>query len=82
VALLLTQRFESARKVADLRLPALYIHGTEDEVVPFRMGQELFLRSGGRKHFLAVTGGKHDDGQRVAPAAMRLALNELVFGGK
>lgn len=34
--------FDSLSKVSRLRAPVLVIHGTLDEVIPFRMGQELF----------------------------------------
>jgi len=81
VGLLLNQRFESARKVAGLDVPVLFIHGTEDEVVPFTMAEALYARSRGRKHLLAIEGGRHDDDRIVAPAAMRAALNDLVHGG-
>jgi pimeloyl-ACP methyl ester carboxylesterase len=75
---LLSERFESAAKVERLRLPVLYIHGTDDAVVPFEMGRALYALSGGPKRFLAVEGGGHDDNRRVAPQEMRAALEELV----
>ena len=78
VNLLLSERFESLRKAQTLRLPVLYVHGTADEVVPFAMGETLYARSGGRKAFLRVEGGKHDDNRQVAPGQMRQALQQLV----
>ena len=42
IDLLLTQRFNSISKVPYLKVPVLFIHGTDDTVVPFRMSQELY----------------------------------------
>jgi pimeloyl-ACP methyl ester carboxylesterase len=77
VRLLLNQRFDSIGKVSRLELPVLYIHGTADPVVPYAMGEALYERSGGRKRFVAVRGGGHDDNAAVAPALMRAAILEL-----
>ncbi len=78
VGLLLNQRFESIQKVPRLELPVLYIHGTADRVVPYRMGRALYERSGGAKRFLAVAGGGHDDNAAVATAELGAALREFI----
>lgn len=78
VGLLLNQRFESIQKVSRLQMPVLYIHGTADRVIPYNMGVALYERSGGRKQFLAVAGGGHDDSAAVAPAEVGAALRELI----
>src|SRR3989454_11049701 len=62
---LLSQRFDSIQKVSKLRLPVLYIHGTTDEVVPYAMGEQLFRASGGRKRFIAIGGGLHNNNAAV-----------------
>ncbi len=41
--------------------PLLVIHGTRDDVVPFRLGRELYDRAPGRKEFLSIDGGGHND---------------------
>jgi hypothetical protein len=78
VELLLNQRFESIKKVANLQLPVLYIHGTADRVVPYNMGLALYERSGGHKRFVAVPGGGHEDNAVVAPAELSAALRDLI----
>jgi uncharacterized protein len=80
VRLLLNQRFDSLSKVGRLALPVLYIHGTADAIVPFGMGVKLFEHSAGRKRFLAVPGGGHDDSSLVARSAMRAAISGLIDG--
>jgi len=78
VQLLLNQRFESIKKVAHLELPVLYIHGTADRVVPYTMGRTLYEQSGGRKRFVAVPGGGHDDNAAVAPGELASAIRDLI----
>ncbi|MBV9192324.1 MAG: alpha/beta hydrolase, partial [Betaproteobacteria bacterium] len=78
VGLLLNQRFESLKKVSRLHVPVLYIHGTADRVIPYSMGVALYQHSGGRKRFVAVAGGGHDDNAAVAPVEVASALRELI----
>jgi len=78
VGLLLNQRFESIKKVALLDLPVLYIHGTADRVVPYSMGLALYEQSGGRKRFVAVPGGGHDDNAAVTPGELAAAIRDLI----
>jgi pimeloyl-ACP methyl ester carboxylesterase len=60
VDLLLTQKFDSIGKVRSLRIPVLFIHGTADEVVPFKMGQRLFATALSPKYLHVVSGAGHD----------------------
>src|SRR5581483_8701803 len=79
VDLFLNQRFESLRKVSALRLPVLFLHGTEDEVVPYEMGQRLFAASGPAARFVPIAGGRHDH-DAAGAAVIRAALQEFVAG--
>ena len=63
----LNQRFESAAKVGGLKLPVLFMHGTEDEIVPYWMGQQLFTGSPHPKRFVPIQGGRHDHDARGEP---------------
>jgi pimeloyl-ACP methyl ester carboxylesterase len=78
VKLLLNQRFESLSKVAALRVPALYIHGTADEIVPFEMGRRLFEATTGFKRFAAIDGARHDNNAAVGGPAFRTAISAFV----
>ena len=75
---LLNQQFDSIGKVNRLRLPVLYLHGTSDEVVPFRMGEELYRASGGEKRFVAVGGGLHDNNAAVGGPLFRGEIRDFV----
>lgn len=78
VKFFLNHRFESLAKAARLRLPALYIHGTADEIVPFEMGRRLFDATPGFKRFAAIEGGRHDDNAVVDGRAFRAAISAFV----
>ncbi|MDP9136708.1 MAG: alpha/beta hydrolase [Pseudomonadota bacterium] len=56
--LLVKDRFDSLRLVEKLEIPLFIAHGTEDEVVPFAMGEEL-AKSAPQAEFLAIPGGSH-----------------------
>ena len=42
VRLLASDRFESLRKISDVHVPLLLMHGEQDEVVPVRYGRSVF----------------------------------------
>jgi len=73
----LNQRFESAEKVGGLRLPTLFLHGTQDEIVPFWMGERLFAGAPQPKRFVPIPGGRHDHDARGEPV-IREAVERFV----
>lgn len=54
-------RFDMESDIAKVTAPVLVVHGTGDEVVPFRLGRRLLDRAAGRKEFFAIEGGGHND---------------------
>jgi pimeloyl-ACP methyl ester carboxylesterase len=80
VNLFLNQRFDSIAKVAHLRLPVLYIHGTADEIVPFEMGKALYSATPFARGFVAVPAGRHEDNAAVGGAALRSEISRFVEG--
>lgn len=73
-------RFDSLKKISAVRAPILIIHGTRDEVVPFEMGERLFVAAPEPKRFLRVEGAGHNDVLAVAGEkyleAMRSVLGD------
>jgi fermentation-respiration switch protein FrsA (DUF1100 family) len=57
---LVRDRFANAEKAASLALPVLVIHGTDDEVIPPSMGDEL-TRVFPNATLYRVRGGHHND---------------------
>jgi fermentation-respiration switch protein FrsA (DUF1100 family) len=77
VNLILTQEFDSLAKIPTIRLPVLIVHGTNDAVVPYEMGERLFAAATAPKRFIKVEGGSHHNLSAVANDQYRAALREL-----
>ncbi len=76
---LITQRFNSVGRVADIGSPLLVVHGTADPLIPARLGQQLFDAAREPKRLILVEGASHHNTQSKALAQYRQALHEL-FG--
>ncbi len=78
LALLARGRFASIEKINEVSAPTLVIHGTADEVVPYGLGVKLFQKYGGRKDFVAIEGGRHNDLEYVDPHVYWGALKKFL----
>jgi uncharacterized protein len=74
---LITQRFESIRKVDKLQSPLLVVHGAEDSLIPRDLGRRLYEAATGRKQFLLVEGGSHFSTMAIGQAQYREALAQF-----
>ncbi|MFN6538741.1 MAG: alpha/beta hydrolase [Nostoc sp. EkiNYC01] len=61
VDLILTQRFESIKKLPNLKMPVLFIHGVDDLVVPSFMSQKLYAAAPEPKQLLLVPAAEHNN---------------------
>lgn len=62
VSWLLSDPMDNLEAIRDVAAPTLFIHGTQDEVVPFTMGRRLHDASPARmKEFRAIEGAGHND---------------------
>jgi len=52
-----SSKFNSASKIREIDAPVLIVHSLEDEIVPFRMGEELYKKAKNPKEFLKLRGG-------------------------
>jgi len=62
VGLLCKHRYESIGKVSRIACPKLFLHGTEDELVPFENGRRLFEAAAEPKDFIQTPGGHNQGG--------------------
>lgn len=77
---LLTQRFDSHRLIAEVKVPLLVVHGSEDRLIPQALGRALYERAGSpRKRFVLVEGGSHHNTNAVGQPQYRDAVAAL-FG--
>ena len=74
---LITQRFESVRKVARIGSPLLVVHGTNDQLIVPELGRKLFDAAREPKAFVLVDGGSHFNTNYVGQAQYRKALAQL-----
>jgi len=58
---LISHRYETLEKIGKLAIPVLVIHGTQDSIIPFSMGQTLFESLAGPRHWLPIEGADHNN---------------------
>lgn len=51
---------DNRAKIGQVKCPALIIHGTKDDTIPFRMAEELEKASNGKAKRVVVEGGNHE----------------------
>ena len=57
----LPANYNNLEKIVRISVPKLIIHGDEDHIVPFAMGEKLFAASKEPKYFYALRGAGHND---------------------
>jgi hypothetical protein len=63
---LVATRYDSRRKLPSVRAPVLFIHGTEDDLVPFSHAERLFAAANEPKDLFPVPRAGHNDVFMVA----------------
>lgn len=81
IDLLLTQRFSSLDKVGSLTMPVLYVHGTEDGVVPADMSETLYSNTHAPKELLLVPGADHSNVAEIGHESYAQAIARLAEKG-
>jgi len=74
---LITQRFESVRKVSQIGSPLLVVHGSEDRLILPSLGRKLYEAAQEPKRFVLVEGGSHHNTNAVGQPQYREALASL-----
>ncbi|MDD4930296.1 MAG: alpha/beta fold hydrolase [Gallionella sp.] len=78
IGLLLSQRFESLKKMPRLKLPVLLIHGTWDKKVPVEMARELYAAAPTSARLLLIEGGEHNNSAAIGWVEYRDAVADFV----
>jgi hypothetical protein len=65
IELIVHERFDSIKKVSRLQVPVLYIHGTDDKLVPHEMSRELYKCTTSAKQLKLISGGGHNNSASV-----------------
>jgi len=53
--------FNNIDKILNIRAPLLIIHGTNDEVIPYQLGKDVFERATVEKQLITIEGGRHNN---------------------
>jgi hypothetical protein len=61
VRLLMKDQFRSDERIANVTAPVLILHGLNDRVVPYAMGEQMFDLAKGNKHIVRFLDGGHED---------------------
>ncbi len=79
VAPLITQRFDAASRIGQVRAPVLVVHGSEDRLIPPELGRALYERAPQPKRWVLVEGGSHHNTNGLGQPLYREAVAAL-FG--
>ncbi len=74
---LITQRFDSAERIAKVKVPVLVVHGDADGLIPPALGRALYEKAATPKRFVLVEGGTHYSTNGRGQRQYREALREL-----
>ncbi len=58
---LLPSHYNNLKKITRVNVPKLIIHGEDDEIVPFKMGEQLHNTAQSPKYFFPIKGAGHND---------------------
>ncbi len=75
---LLSQKFDSIDKIADIHMPLLVVHGMADAFVPPRFSEQLFNAAEQPKRLLLVPGATHNNSMALGGQGYRKALDALM----
>lgn len=83
VRTILADRYPSVTRIADVNCPILAIHGDDDTIVPFGLGETLFASApaessnGIAKRFETIHGAGHNDVLALASGQVQKAIGEF-----
>jgi fermentation-respiration switch protein FrsA (DUF1100 family) len=77
----LRSRYDSIAKIRQLQTPLTIVHGTNDTLVPIRMGRELFNAHPGRKQFFEIPGAGHNDLIAIGSNEILIAVRSVIDNG-
>lgn len=71
-------RFPTRELVAAVDCPVLVAHGREDEIIPYRHGEQIFAAAAEPRAWLELDGGHNDVGLRILHGAYREGIRRFL----
>jgi fermentation-respiration switch protein FrsA (DUF1100 family) len=78
VSLVVYSQFDTQARLEEITAPVLIVHCTQDPVIPFHFGQEVFAAARPPKDFLPINASCHEESSLLAPTQYRAALQKLL----
>jgi hypothetical protein len=78
VNLLVHGQFDTQVWLKEIHAPVLIVHCSQDPVIPFQFGQEVYDAAIPPKNFLQISGYCHEESALIAPTRYRTALQEFL----
>ncbi len=75
---MMSVKFDNISKVERLTIPKLFMHSSQDEIVPREMGERLFQAAANPKEFLLTSGG-HNDGQFMRVLSIQAEFKKFLI---
>lgn len=70
-------RYNTRKYLESINCPLLIVHSKQDEIVPYKHGQQLYEHANEPKQLLTITGG-HNDGFLVSGTLYTKGLNDFL----
>jgi fermentation-respiration switch protein FrsA (DUF1100 family) len=75
---ILRTKMDSLTKIPRVRCPKLFIHSPADEMVPYRLGRQLYDAAPAPKQFYEVQGASHNETDLIGGRAYFEAIGNFV----
>lgn len=72
--------FDNLSKIENVKAPLLVVHGTNDQVIPYALGKQLFDRYRGDKRFIKIVGAGHNDIQYSHADIYWQSISDFIAG--
>ena len=76
--MLLSQKFDSLDKIAQVRMPVFIVHGASDHLIPSRFSSALFAAAREPKKLLLVDGASHKNAMIIGEHEYLAGLAQLL----
>lgn len=80
LSFLVRGQFDTQARVQEIHTPIFIVHCRQDPVLPFTLGQEVYLASNPPKTLLEINGLCHEEASIIAPEKYRAALQNFLNG--
>ena len=78
ISLLTYGQFDTRSWLKEIHAPVVIVHCSQDPVIPFQFGQEVYDEALPPKSFIRINGYCHEESSLIAPAQYKTALQEFL----